>query len=68
LYQWDDVPSAIHREINLLNRYGRARVRIALREAAVRIDGDLSTKQQLDKHAYFAIDAAVITGHSNLIS
>lgn len=62
LYHWDDVQTTVHREINAINRYGGPRVRIALRAAAAKIDGDLSpeVKERLDAH--FALDAMAIMG------
>jgi hypothetical protein len=61
-YQWDDVPSPMHREINGFNRYGGPILRIALREAAARIDGDISPEVRVRLQAYFAIDALAVRG------
>ena len=61
-YQWEDVPSPIHREINCLGRYGGPHLRIALREAAARIDGDISPAVRQRLNCYFAIDAMAVMG------
>jgi hypothetical protein len=56
------VPSPIHREINSLYPYGGASLRIALREAAARIDSELSLEARERLLGLFAIDAMAITG------